>query len=102
MATEYDMCVDYNVLCDVKDKLRKIEYDLINSTEQMVKAIRSSQGFLTGNQFEMAKGTTASCVEITRKTGNNIKYAMEYIEKLLVALEAYGKCSYNGGTNEDI
>ena len=96
MATSYDMCVDYDILCSIEDKLQKIEYDLNNSMDHMVKAIQSSQDFLVGIQFEKAKRTTASCMEITRKTGNNIRHAMEYIAKLKDALEEYGKYSYNG------
>lgn len=96
MAEGYDMFVDYDILCIVEDKLQKIENDLINSTDQMVKSIQSSQDFLAGNQFEKAKRTIVSCVEVTRKTGNNIKHAMEYIAELKNALEEYGNCSYNG------
>ncbi len=96
MTGSYDMCVDYDVLCDVEDKLQKIEYDLNNSTDQMIRAIQTSQDFLAGNQFEKAKVATASCVEVTRRTGNNIRHAMEYIKKLKAAVDDYGKCGYNG------
>ena len=96
MSSSYDMCVDYDVLCDIEVKLEKIEYDLNNSTDQMVKAIQVSQSFLAGNQFEKAKRTTATCVEMTRRTGNNIRSAMEYIEKLKTAMDDYGKCGYSG------
>lgn len=94
----YDMCVDYDELCTVEDKLKKIEYDLSNSTEQMVRAIQVSQEFLAGMQFEKAKRTTAACVEVTQKAGNNIRNAIEYIAKLKTALEDYSNCSYDGGT----
>lgn len=96
MAGSYDMCVDYDVLCDIEDKLQKIEYNLNKCADQMAKAIQESQGFLAGNQFEKAQRTTASCVEITRRTGNNIRYAVEYIVKLRTAMDEYGKCGYNG------
>ena len=95
MADGYDMCVDYVILCGVEDKLQKIEYDLNNSADQMVKAIEESQNFLEGYQFEEVKKITASCVEITRKTGTNITHAMEYLGKLKTALEEYGRCGYN-------
>ena len=92
----FDMCVDYDTLCDVQDKLKKIEYDLTNSTDQMEKAIVTSQSFLAGNQFEKAKRTTDACVRVTRKTEINIRNAMDYLEKLKGSLEEYGRCSYKG------
>lgn len=96
MATGYEMFVDYDTLCEIEDKLKKIEYDLNNSTEKMVNAIRKSQEFLSGDQFEKAKITTMNCVELTRKTETNIKYAWDYIEKLCAVLKEYGECSYTG------
>lgn len=101
MAECYDMCVDYDILCGVEDKLQNIEYDLNNSAIQMVKAIQVSQDFLAGNQFEKAKRTTFLCIESTRRTGSNIRHAMDYITKLKSALDEYGKCGYSGeGHNE--
>ena len=96
MGAGYDMYVDYDTLCEVQDKLKKIEYDLANSTDQMLKAINSSQDFLAGNQFEKAKNTTAACLQVSKKTGTNIHNAMDYIEKLKNSLDEYGRCSYNG------
>ena len=96
MAASFDMYVDYDILCDVEDKLQKIEYDLNSSSDQMVRAIQVSHMFLAGNQFEKAKRTTASCIDVTKRTGNNIRNAMEYIEKLKAALYEDGKCGYNG------
>ncbi|WP_028236466.1 hypothetical protein [Pseudobutyrivibrio sp. MD2005] len=96
MSTGFDMCVDYDTLCEVQEKLKKIQYDLSNSTEQMVKAINSSQDFLAGNQFEKAKNTTAACLQISSRTGNNIQHAMEYLEKLKNTMDEYGRCSYDG------
>lgn len=93
--TGYDMCVDYDTLCTIEDKLQKIEYDLTNSTQKMVEAIQKSQDFLAGNQFEKAKNTTMSCVEISRKTETNIGYAKKYIGDLRMALEEYGRCGYS-------
>lgn len=97
MAAGYDICVDYDTLCDMEDKLKKIEYDLHNSSDRMVEAIRSSQSFLAGNQFEKAKMVTTNCIAITRQTGNNVRYAIEYIIKLRSVLEEYGRCNYNKG-----
>ena len=96
MAEVYDMCVDYDILCDIEDKLQKIGYDLNNSTEQMNNAIRNSQEFLAGNQFEKAKNITSSCISITNKTRNNIRYAVEYIDKLRNVIDEYVKCEYSG------
>lgn len=94
MSEAYDMCVDYDILCNTEEKLEKIEYDLIHSTNQIVNAIRYSQDFLAGNQFEKAKLTTSNCVEATRKAGINIKHARDYINKLKSALDEYGNCGY--------
>lgn len=90
------MCVDYDTLCSIEDKLQKIEFDLNNSTQKMVDAIQRSQDFLAGNQFEKAKNTTMSCVELSRKTEINIDYAKKYIGDLRMALEEYGRCGYSG------
>ncbi len=91
---DYDMCVDYDTLCVIEDKLQKIEYDLTSSTQKMVEAIQKSQDFLAGNQFEKANSITMSCVDISRKTETNIEYAKKYIGGLRTALEEYCKCSY--------
>lgn len=96
MSMTYDICVDYDVLCEIQYKLELITHDLTNSTEQMTRAIQSSQEFLAGYQFEKAKNTTVTCVNLTAKTGNNIRHAMEYLEKLKVVLEEYGRCKYSG------
>lgn len=92
----YDMRVDYDTLCTIEDKLQKVEHDLTNSTQKMVEAIQRSQDFLAGHQFEKAKDTTMSCVEISRKTETNLEYAKKYIGDLRMALEEYGRCSYSG------
>lgn len=91
----YDMCVDYDTLCAIEEKLQKIEFDLKGSTQKMVDAIRKSQDFLAGNQFEKAKNTTMSCVEISRKTEINIGYSKKYICDLRTVLEEYGRCGYS-------
>lgn len=89
------MCVDYDTLCTIENKLQKIEFDLTNSTQKMVEAIQRSQDFLNGNQFEKAKNTTMNCVEVSKKTETNIKYAKKYIGDLRMALEEYGRCVYS-------
>lgn len=96
MSKTYDICVDYDTLCEFQYKLELITHDLTNSTEQMTRAIQNSQEFLAGYQFEKAKRTTMACVNLTAKTSNNIRHAMEYLEKLKAVLEEYGRCAYSG------
>ena len=93
---DYDICVEYDTLCDISDKLKKIEYDIDKSTDRMKAAIQRAQDFLAGNQFEKAKNTTMSCVEITNRTQINLKKAENFIEKLREIVEEYGKCTYSG------
>ena len=92
----YDIDVEYDVLCSIEDKLRKIEYDIEGSTERMSDAIRRSQDFLAGRQFEKAKETTKACVELTGRTRQNISYAREYIVKLQDLIDEYSKYTYSG------
>ena len=96
MNDAFDVWVDYNVLCELQGKLEMIVRNLSNSTEQMSRAIQSSQQFLAGYQFEKAKNTTAACVRLTMKTENNINHAMDYLESLKTLLEEYGRCKYGG------
>lgn len=93
---EYDIDVEYDVLCMIEKKLRIIAFDIENSTQRMNEAIQRAQVFLSGNQFEKAKKTTIACVEKTRITQSNIKSAEEYIKKLKAAVDEYGKCLYSG------
>lgn len=95
MNGTYDICVDYDILCELHYKLELISHDLTNSTEQMTRAIQNSQEFLAGYQFEKAKRTTMACVNLTGKTSTNIRHAMEYLEKLKSILEEYGRCVYS-------
>lgn len=89
------MCVDYDILIDTEDNLRKIEYDLANSVEQIVNTLRNSQNFLEGNQFEKAKRITNSCVQATNITLNNITHARKYLEELKEVLAEYEQGSYH-------
>ena len=91
-----DMCVDYDVLCTIEDKLKKIEYDLISSSEQMRTAILAADGFLKGEQFEKAKTVTALSIKAAERTGTNLRNAKEYIGALKREVENYGRCCYNG------
>ena len=95
MSTAFDICVDYDILCDLEYKLQKIEYDLQISTQEMMYAIQVSHEFLAGYQFEKAKQTTLSCIELTGKTAINIRHAIEYLKELESVLQEYGNCKYN-------
>ena len=96
MSGTYDICVDYDTLCELQYKLELISHDLTNSTEQMIGAIQKSKGFLAGNQFEKAKRITSACVNLNGQTRNNLRNAKEYLEKLKGILEEYGQCVYSG------
>ena len=96
MENGYDMCVDFDALSRTEEKLEKLEYDLVHSTDRMVKSIRKAQEYLAGNQFEKAKTTTIKCLETTEKAERNIKYAREYVTKLKDVLAKYGECGYDG------
>ena len=98
MNSQYDMYVDYDILCEIQDKLQKIEHDLYSSAEEMKKTIEISQGHLSGEQFERAKGTTAICIGMTSTTGANIRHSRDYLAKLKTSLEEYGRCAYSGET----
>lgn len=94
MISTYDMCVSYDVLLHAEENLQEIEKDLSESIEQMTKALIRSHGFLSGRQYEKAKEATQSCLDISRKTGNNIRYALSYLSELKAALDDYGRCAY--------
>ena len=90
------MNVDYETLCELQHKLELIAHDLVNSTEQMTRALQNSQSFLAGNQYEKAKSITMTCLGISGKTANNIRHAMKYLEELKGIMETYGQCMYSG------
>lgn len=97
MNNNYDINVRYDVLSTIKDKLLYIDHDLESSVLQMENGLIHSESFLAGNQFEKAKQTTYTCIDITNKTRNNINHATEYIETLKKILEEYSKCTYSEG-----
>ena len=96
MAFSYEVCVDYDTLCALEERLNKIIFDLMESTGQMSRAIQVSQEFLSGNQFEKAKNTTSECLKITETTSENIRNAMKYLETLRSLLDEYGRLAYSG------
>ena len=96
MDNKYDMCVDYNVLSSVEEKLKAIEKDLNKSIEMMIRAIMNAQDYLDGYQFEKARKTTNDCVKLAERTEKNIRNAEAYIEKLKVIIEKYDSYAYKG------
>ena len=91
----YDICLDYKALCDCKDKLNLILYNLDNSVNLMTNAISYSRDFLSGRQFEKAKETTLMCLDATKITQNNIRHAMRFLDELKEILNEYEKYKYN-------
>lgn len=91
----YDMDIDYDTLCYIKEKLDKIKYNLDNSSVQMLESIQNSEGFLSGIQFEKAKNTTIKCIKIVKKTSDNLRHSNEYITTIMSLLEEYGQYGYN-------
>lgn len=96
MDSAFDICVDYDTLFELHHKLELIMNDLGDSANQMTVALQKSEGFLSGHQFEKAKQTTATCVNLTIKSSTNIRYAMKYLEKLMDVLGNYEQCVYRG------
>lgn len=97
MESKYDVCVDFDTLCAIEDKLKRIGRNLSDATEKMLLALQTSQGFLAGNQFEKAQKTTMGCVDITAKSNNNIRNALTYIDQLKELIMVYNTCRYEEG-----
>ena len=91
---DYDICVDSDTLTAAREKLVSIEGNILDSANSMLNAIDHADGFLAGKQFEKAKLCTDKCVELTRRTVDNIENAGKYIDELLFLLEEYCKCTY--------
>ena len=96
MREVFDMCVDYEVLCNIEVHLKRIISDLSNSNQNMIRAIRDSKEFLSGYQFEKAKSITEACVALSTKTGKNIKHGIDFLGNIKEILEEYGDCVYCG------
>ena len=96
MFPTYDICVDYAVLNEAGRRLQNIGNSLHTSVVDMEQALRYSEGFLAGEQFERTKKTTENCLRTAGKTENNIRYSLQYLKELLLILDEYQKCSYNG------
>ena len=95
MGTSYDMCIDYETLCELENKLTNISNNLGVSADSMLFALRNCEGFLSGNQFEKASQTTIMCSEVSKKTIENISEVLKYIAKLKECLETYSGCRYS-------
>ena len=96
MGEIFDICVDYDTLCNLEYKIDLILHDLGESTERMTQAIQSSHGFLADHQYEKAVQTTRDCVNVSRKTESNLRHAQDYLRKLEDSLMEYGQCAYKG------
>ena len=92
----YDMCVDYDVLCGVEEKLHLIQHNLENLSSQMENSINRAQGFLAGVQYERAKNITEKSVKDTAKMERNIEYAMKYLLDLMSKIDEYSTCKFEG------
>ena len=94
MGSTYDMCIDYETLCEIESKLIDISRNLSVSADTMLDALRKCDGFLSGNQFEKACQTTITCSDVSKKTVENISEMLKYIAKLKECLEIYSGCGY--------
>ena len=90
----YDMCVDYDILCDAKEKLHIIQHDLDNISMQMENSIDIAQEYLAGVQYEKAKQITVSCTKNTTNAEKNIEYAMKYLVDLMGKMDEYSRCKF--------
>jgi regulator of RNase E activity RraB len=91
----YDMWVDSDTLYVIDGKLRKIDINLENAVLEMSETIQRSEDFLSGSQFEKAKGTTMKCIDLTNKSRMNINYARNYLKELQNKLDEYATCIYS-------
>lgn len=96
METEYEMCVDFDTLCLIEEKLETIQKNLLFAIDEMKGSLQNSQSFLSGRQFEKAKSVTSHSIVIVNKTSDNIRNAIHYIEELKSALEEYNNYKYWG------
>ena len=96
MRGSYDMCVDCDTLNEIEDHLKRINYNLENSIQSMSSAIQDSKEYLSGYQFEKAKRTTEVCISSSKKTANNIRYAIKYLKDIEGVLDEYAAYAYRG------
>ena len=95
MDSGYDMCIDYETLCEIEQKLINVKENLSVSADSMLYALRNCEGFLSGNQFEKACKTTIVCTDVSKKTVENITELLNYISRLKQCLESYSNCRYS-------
>lgn len=99
MGSTYDMCIDYETLCEIESKLCNISKNLGISAERMLDTLRNCDGFLSGNQFDKVSQTTLICSDVSQKTIDNISEMLKFISKLKESLETYSGCRYNDEIN---
>ncbi len=95
MDTKYDMCVDYDSLCNLEQMLNRISQNMGDSADTMLYALKNSSGFLSGAQFDRACQTTVKCSDTARYTMENITEVLKYITRLKRCLEEYSGCGYS-------
>ena len=94
MRAGYDMYVDYDELSSMETRLAAIRQALYESNNVMSRELIASQSFLEGEQFEKAKAATLRCIQLSGRTCDNIRNALEYIAKLKDCLDAYTRLGY--------
>lgn len=92
----YDMCVDYDVLCDAEEKLHLIQHNIENISSQMENSINRAQEYLAGVQYEKAKSITEKSIKDTAQIGKNLEYAMKYLLDLMSKIDEYSTCKFEG------
>ena len=90
----YDMNVDYDLLCVVEEKMRIINRCIEESADSMSRSLINSEGFLSGKQYEAAKKTTMECLEISRLNEARIRSLLMFISRLKDIVEEYSGCTY--------
>lgn len=94
MPGTYDIDVDYEELCEIERKLNAIYQNLKNGRNLMSSNIQKCEGFLSGNQFNIAKEKTKICTDLTSKTANNIATIIAYISELKECVLEYNESRY--------
>ena len=90
----YDICADSETLDLVEKKIVRIQHEMTDSVQKMSSALQRSENFLSGEQFEKAKGVTGQCIVIAQKTSIYLEKASEFLAKLRDILDDYCNCCY--------
>ncbi len=94
MPGTYDIEVDYEELCEIERKLNAIYQNLVNGTNLMSSNVQRCEGFLSGNQFNLAKEKTKICMDLTSKTASNIAVLIAYLSELKECVVDYNESRY--------